>query len=536
MSGSTFSKTSAQDRRRQAESSALEADRQPASSGPQADILALQRMAGNQAVSHLLRPTIVDSHTPADGLPAIVSDALRGGSGQQLDSSGRAYMESRFGEEFGSVKIHNQGEAAESAHALGARAYTIGEHVIFAPAQYVPQSTDGRKLLAHELTHVLQQRRGRTDSQPRQNADLTAQWESQADCLGREISESNTSIASAGQHLRQSIATGITPAPTGMLQGQFLTPLAAGGGIGGVLERDRRSTFAPGPTVYTDYEEIAIVQAIQAGWRKIAELERTTLIRATVDQRVEMLAQLVEAYWTGGAEEETIIKILDTTPSSDAPALVGHLEAPIKTGKSLIEELDRVVDFGNNLDLHARISSLRLRAIPAPQGIEALRTAPILPWHDVMGFFEDSATFHFWLTDQGKVRICYYRGTALLSSTNFASEIQQLPQDLFNNGYDYEPSQTLIIHDYDRGRYTPVMARDLLGYRNQGVRNFLAHSTEVASLALPGGAAKTIVGKVAMVTLERVLPALAILVDENRLNIVKWFPTWGPKMLYFHDL
>ena len=88
--------------------------------------------------------------------PTIVHDVLRS-SGQPLDRQTRASMESRFGHDFSRVRIHTDARAAESAQAVHALAYTVGRDVVFGAGQYAPASPSGRALLAHELTHVLQQ-------------------------------------------------------------------------------------------------------------------------------------------------------------------------------------------------------------------------------------------------------------------------------------------------------------------------------------------------------------------------------------------
>jgi hypothetical protein len=155
------------------------------------------------------QPSTVNSH-PSEA-PSIVHEVLRS-PGQLLDSGTRAFMEPRFGHDFGRVRVqslashpitsgltvgppgdrfeqeadknaekvlrdksappptgkgkgfdfsqvcvHTDREAAESAWALGSRAYTVGQHIVFGEGQYRPESVDGRRLLAHELTHVAQQ-------------------------------------------------------------------------------------------------------------------------------------------------------------------------------------------------------------------------------------------------------------------------------------------------------------------------------------------------------------------------------------------
>jgi hypothetical protein len=77
--------------------------------------------------------------------------------GQPLDSASRAFMEPHFGRNFGDVRVHSDAQAAASAEAMNARAYTVGGHIAFGPGQHKLDSPAGQRLLAHELTHVVQQ-------------------------------------------------------------------------------------------------------------------------------------------------------------------------------------------------------------------------------------------------------------------------------------------------------------------------------------------------------------------------------------------
>jgi hypothetical protein len=106
----------------------------------------------------------------AHGRVASVSSAtesslasLRGG-GQPLPAHSRAFFEPRLGADFSHVRIHSDDRAAESAEAIDALAYTAGKDVVFGRGQYSPQSNAGRYLLAHELTHVVQQTAGRNSA------------------------------------------------------------------------------------------------------------------------------------------------------------------------------------------------------------------------------------------------------------------------------------------------------------------------------------------------------------------------------------
>jgi hypothetical protein len=91
-----------------------------------------------------------------DAAPPSVRDVLRS-PGRPLDAGARAFMEPRFGQNFGDVRVHTGPKAAESARSLQALAYTSGRNVVFGAGQYAPETDSGRHVLAHELTHVVQQ-------------------------------------------------------------------------------------------------------------------------------------------------------------------------------------------------------------------------------------------------------------------------------------------------------------------------------------------------------------------------------------------
>jgi hypothetical protein len=106
--------------------------------------------------STVLQPRAWDSGT-AGFVPPIVKDVVRS-PGQPLDAGARAYFEPRFGHSFGSVRVHADEQAAQSARAVNALAYTVGDHIAFDTGRYSPTShADGKRLLAHELTHIAQQ-------------------------------------------------------------------------------------------------------------------------------------------------------------------------------------------------------------------------------------------------------------------------------------------------------------------------------------------------------------------------------------------
>lgn len=118
----------------------------------------------NQA--HAPAPTL-STHRPSaeesSALPPIVHEVLRS-PGQPLDAGARAFMEPRFGRDFSGVRVHTDSQASRSARAVNALAYTVGRDVVFGAGQYAPKTAEGQGLLAHELTHVVQQGQGQGSS------------------------------------------------------------------------------------------------------------------------------------------------------------------------------------------------------------------------------------------------------------------------------------------------------------------------------------------------------------------------------------
>ena len=96
------------------------------------------------------------SATGPAAAPSIVHDVLAG-AGAPLDAGTRAFMEPRFGHSFADVRVHADARAAASARAVGARAYAVGRDVVFGAGSYAPSTGEGRRLIAHELAHVVQQ-------------------------------------------------------------------------------------------------------------------------------------------------------------------------------------------------------------------------------------------------------------------------------------------------------------------------------------------------------------------------------------------
>jgi hypothetical protein len=137
-------------------------DAGPAAGQPldKAGILRLQRAAGNASVSSLIESGSIDEER------SPVRDVVGSGGGRGLDEPVRTMMESRLGHDFSDVRVHDDGRASESAKSVQAHAYTVGNDIVFQSGKYQPDSQSGQRMLAHELTHVVQQRSGPVDGTP----------------------------------------------------------------------------------------------------------------------------------------------------------------------------------------------------------------------------------------------------------------------------------------------------------------------------------------------------------------------------------
>jgi Domain of unknown function (DUF4157) len=115
-----------------------------------------KRIGGQSDHGHVQTRRGVANDSVGTAVPPVVYDALRS-SGRPLDPTTRAFMEPRFGADFSRVRVHADSMAAAATHALRANAFTVGSHLVFGSGRYAPATQQGKSLIAHELTHTLQQ-------------------------------------------------------------------------------------------------------------------------------------------------------------------------------------------------------------------------------------------------------------------------------------------------------------------------------------------------------------------------------------------
>jgi hypothetical protein len=167
--------------------------------------------------------------------------------GRPLDPAPRALLEQRLQQDFGGVRVHADGQAAASAAAVGARAYTMGQDIVFGRGEYRPGTAEGTRLLAHELTHVVQQRRGvSVDGGMGRAGDA---YERQADAVAGAV------VAGRPAH------------------GLLASAAGAGGGGGGVALQREEAPYGKAPAPFDeplvtegDYMRKAVIEA--AGGRQ----------------------------------------------------------------------------------------------------------------------------------------------------------------------------------------------------------------------------------------------------------------------------
>ncbi len=137
-----------------------------------------------------LQRSATDQSKPAE-IPSLVHDTLRQ-PGHTLDRETRAFMEKHLAHDFSNVRVHTDSRAAESAESVNAHAYTVGRQIVFGSGRYAPQTTAGKQLLAHELTHVVQQRGMAGNGLPNKISDAHEPMEREADTIAHQVSAGHT--------------------------------------------------------------------------------------------------------------------------------------------------------------------------------------------------------------------------------------------------------------------------------------------------------------------------------------------------------
>jgi hypothetical protein len=207
--------------------------------------LHLQRLAGNSAMGSLVQRK--EEESP-------VKDVVGKGGGSSLDKGVRADMEARLGHDFSDVKVHTDSSAAKAATSVQAKAFTTGNEIVFNSGNYQPDTAEGKHMLAHELTHVVQQRSGPVDGTSRGDGTKVSD---PSDTFEREAESNATKAMSSDVHA-----------------GHDHAPAAAGAGVQRDAEED-----APAQTMH----DASIQREDEAGEHE--EEEPTQMMRDDAVQR-----------------------------------------------------------------------------------------------------------------------------------------------------------------------------------------------------------------------------------------------------------
>lgn len=212
--------------------------------------------------------------------PPIVDEVLAS-PGRPLDEVARQTLERGFGYDFSQVRIHDDSKAATSAAAVDALAYTVGNHIVFGDGQYQPGSSHGNRLLAHELTHTIQQTGGMAREIQRLSwDDVTSAVSNAEDKVEQEAEAAASAVASGAQAVGEAIQSG-EQAVEGVVQsGAQAVGQAVGAGAEGLLDSAALAAanaiagLFGGKVTVTPSGEIVITIPDQ----EIAEVENETFV------------------------------------------------------------------------------------------------------------------------------------------------------------------------------------------------------------------------------------------------------------------
>jgi len=217
-------------------------------------------------------------------VPTIVDEVVRS-PGKPLDSQTRAFMEPRAGHNFSKVRVHTDERAAESAEAVNALAYTVGNDVVFGRGQYSPKTPQGQYLIAHELAHVVQQGETANLLQPLSLEPINSSAEHEASAAANTLllgqSRPHLSRVTGERRVRCSalgaIGGALAGAGIGAAFGSLLGPIGAvvGGLIGGIagLIAGETETADARPLNPEEETEARMVFGTNMNWGKVRVAE-----------------------------------------------------------------------------------------------------------------------------------------------------------------------------------------------------------------------------------------------------------------------
>jgi hypothetical protein len=436
-----------------------------------------QENLGEEKDEELTQAKIAGDVTP-EVTPAISSNiqSLQGG-GRPLSWSERSFFEPRFGTDFSNVRVHNDTRAASVASSVNARAFTLGHNVVFGTGEYCPDASSGRKLLAHELTHVVQQSGGST--------------------LISTDKNSENSIPNS-----QELSL-VSPEFTGEQSRTFSV-----------------SARSAGPDVLQRTGDLAaVLRGLEAGdWdvdTLAAQLSDEQMATLSTSNRVRLIRYIANGYFVLNSDEQTILRLFRTIPAAHRTALVGALDA------ALLQRLESVLHHDEYQQYHVLLRGLFFGARSAEQAVREVESARTFPWADPgliraiwnVRFYYEVAEF----TDQGRLRFVYWTNMAFMGVRNQAVEV--------------DPMEMIIVHFHEdeteagasRGQTIPMPAISLLSLVQKQFRGEMQTVADIALIGLGGAGlvgASTRLGRI-IAALELAFGAADVVVRDFRARIAR---------------
>jgi outer membrane biosynthesis protein TonB len=349
--------------------------------------------------------------------------------GSPLDPDTRTHMEASFGQDFGQVRLHTGGQAAETAASIHARAFTVGQDIAFGPAGFSPGAGEGRRLLAHELTHVVQQRRG--VQLPGGMDHVTDSYERHAHALAEQVVSGRSAEALVSQG----------PAPQG-------------GASSGVVQRQVDPSQIPGHPGMPSPEDFI-------------ERYRSKYPVGSEKWVPELSSRLFWVMWQGEDHYPFVMSVLEELREYDlddnvatAMVLGGHDKdlddlSTSPAGRTLLNHLYEHIITGELAadDEQAARSILyaKTRQIPMETFIEGAQQAQIFPVRQ-MGItrFNDDSPLEAERLPNGKIRVKLM--SRVQHEPMFKEEVKTLRGGTFSpQGQEIDPNEIIGVRDYDLG-------------------------------------------------------------------------------------
>ncbi|MGI8521631.1 MAG: eCIS core domain-containing protein [Actinomycetota bacterium] len=273
--------------------------------------------------------------------------------GRSLDPAARAEVEPRFGYDFDQVRVHTDAQAAESARSIGAQAYTLGGDVVFGAGKYAPGTSEGRRLLAHELTHVVQQ-------QGRPRPGTTRPGVGEPDTAEEHTADRAAEAAMRGWQM------------------PVLSPSRAGVRIQRQTTGERR--------VAETIDQHKIETLLEHLARRnldvddlAAELTDTEMRSLVLADRIRLIDYIARGTVVGNEDETTIVRLLAAVPAADAAVLLAWLRT---NNSALLQALDDAIDGAEYRQYHQVLRTIFLRSMGPREAQERMGRAPEFPWAD----------------------------------------------------------------------------------------------------------------------------------------------------------